>query len=549
MPPRSAVLVRFGGALKSLLTELRRRNVFRVAGTYLVVAWIAMQVVEVMAPALSLPDWVDGFIAMLLVIGFPIVVFLAWVFELTPEGIVQAESSTQVETKSFGIADTVLLITLVSVLGLMSYQLLERNSSGSKTAASQGKYLDRPAVVAVLPFTNVSSDPAQNHLADGLAIDIVSRLETLRLFPIISPNSTFVYKDKAVTITQVGADLGVDYVVVGTIRRSGNSLRVTAQLADAKSGLTIWSETYDRQMAELFDLQDDIARSIAASVAPEIQKSEIGKTRSAETDDMTAYELYLKGLRLNRDGSYTEVLAARANLIAAVERDPNFAPAYVQLAWLEHDLITYHAGDTTLERSIKAREFAIEYARQAVSIDPTLAEAHLIHGHMLLHYQRTEEGIKEMELALEQNPSSAFIQATASWGQIIAGNYEAGLSALEIARSLNPHDPLVWEYVSNEAYAYWLRGDYQKARERAKESISLNGANAYMYGVLISIHQLMGEEDAARDMAITLTERFPDWTLTTLDLTSFPERAKQRFREDLMASNWRDPRDPTPDFE
>ena len=372
--------------VRSLLTELRRRSVIRASSTYLIVGWIAMQVVEVMAPALALPDWVDGLVALLLIIAFPIVVVLAWVFELSPEGIVRTDPGDELELPPFGMLDTLLLIALVVVIVLWSYKLIGNGSAGLQLGEQSEQRQDKPSIVAVLPFTNVSADPEQDHLADGLAIDIGRRLESLRLFPIISPNSSFIYKNRTVTITQVGNELGVDYVVVGTLQRSGEQLRITAQLADAKSGFTIWSNTYERQIADLFELQDNIAKTVAASVAPELKRSEIGKTRSVKTEDMAAYELYLKGIRLDRTEGFDEALAARSFLLAAVERVPDFASAYVELAWIEHDMITYYGGETTFERKTEARDLALEYAQRAVLSNPQLAEAHSILGHMLLHF-------------------------------------------------------------------------------------------------------------------------------------------------------------------
>jgi adenylate cyclase len=529
--------------VQSLLTELRRRSVIRAAGTYLIVAWIAMQVVEVMAPALILPEWVDGLVALLLIVAFPIVVVLAWIFEVSPEGIVRTGPGDKLKPPPFGMLDTFLLIALVVVIGLWSYKLIGSGSSELHVDDQSDQRRGKPAIVAVLPFSNVSSDPEQDHLADGLAIDIVSRLESLRLFPIISPNSSFIYRNRSVTITQVGNELGADYVVVGTLQRSGEQLRITAQLADTKSGLTIWSNTYERQIADLFELQDDIARTVAASVAPELRRSEIGKTRSVKTKDMAAYELYLKGIRLARTEDYDQLLAARSFLLAAIERAPDFASAYVELAWLEHDRITYYNEYTTLEEATEARDLALEYARRAVSSDPQLGEARSIFGHMLLHYQRIDEGVKEMELSVKLNPSSARIHSQASWGQIVSGNYEAGLSSIETATTLNPLDPQLWEYISNEAYAYWLMGDYEKTREKAEESISLNPDNEYMYAVVISTFWQMGDPAAAREVALALTDKFPQFTLTTLEVTSFPPRAVSMFQTHLKAAGWREPRD------
>jgi TolB-like protein/Tfp pilus assembly protein PilF len=528
--------------MSRLFEELRRRHVFRVAGTYLVVGWVVMQVAEVMAPALNLPDWVDGFFALLLMGGFPIALVLAWAFDLTPEGI---ERTTPVGSESppsrFAWIDVGILVALLAVILMIGFSRVNDRTRASVAENAPGERRDRAAVVAVLPFANVSADAEQEHLSDGLAIDIVSRLESLRLFSIISPNSTFTYKDKPVTVTQIGEELGADYVVGGTVRRAGDALRVTVQLSDARNGITIWSETYDRQFVEIFELQDDITRQVAASAAPEIQRSEIGKTRSAAIEDLAAYELYLKGLRLQRTDSFEDAQAAQALLLEAVDRAPDFALAFVQLAWVEHDFITYFAGKSDIARTEAARDMALDYATRAVAIDGRLAEARTVLGHMLLHYGRIDESRRELELAIAQNPASAFIQAQVGWGHIVAGDYDAGLAATEIARRLSPHDPMAWEYIGNQAMAYWLKGDYSSARTKIQESTRLNPDNPYMAAVLASIEWESGERAEAERRIDVMMERFPDWTLETLYLTSFSEEGKERMRASMEAAGWRDP--------
>jgi TolB-like protein/Tfp pilus assembly protein PilF len=519
--------------------------VFRVAGAYLVVGWVVMQVVEVMAPALNLPEWVDGLMALLLIAGFPVSLVLAWAFDVTPEGVKRTgPADAEIPVRGFGAADGAILAALLVVAGLISYQLLTGEPRNAAAPAITGAGLERPAVIAVLPFTNVSGDPGQDHVSDGIAIDIVGHLENLRVFPVISPNSTFAYKGRSPNIVEVGRELGADYVVEGTVRRAGEALRVTAQLSDAHTGYSLWSETYDRAFSDLFALQDDITRSVVASVAPEIQQSEIGKTRIQTTDDMDAYELYLKGLRPSRTEDFEAAMRAWQNLLAAVERDPDFAPAWVELAWIEHDQITYYASHTTLERQTEARDRALEYARRAVKLDPLLGEARTALGHMLLHFQRIEDANRELARAVELNPSSAWIQSYLGWGQIAAGNYEAGLAAIEMGLRLNPNDPRGWEYVSYQAWGYWWQGDAERALERANEALRMYPDNPYMMMSLVGIHRALGDEAAARASAKELRERFPEWTMTTFHLTSFPPERIEQFIEDLEAAGWEDPRGP-----
>lgn len=525
--------------MDKILGQLKQRHIFRIAGIYAVVGWLLVQVASIMLPNLGAPGWVLSTFILLIILGFPLALILTWAAELTPSA--GADPGPEA-TMSAGMSDFAIIAMVAIIAAASIYQIM--NAGQEDIITKSGLVvsgIERRAAIAVLPFTNASADEEQDYFADGITVDIISRLQSLRLFPIISQNSSFTFRGASADVRKVGEDLGVKYIVEGTVQRAGERLRVTAQLIAVDTGFSLWSETYDRNTGDLFDLQDDITQSIASALAPEIKRSEILKARAKPTDDLDAYDLYLKGIRLSRAEEFSDVLAAQENLLEAVRLDPEFAPPLVELGWIEHDLITYYSDETTYERSKQARDQALEYGERAVSLDPQLAEAHSVFGHMLLHFGRLEQGLAALAHALALNPSSASIRTNYSWALILNGRQEEGLEEMTVSRRLNPNDPLVWEIYSNSAYAYLDMGRYQEAITNANSSLLLNPENPYSFMILVSGYHRDGRQEEALLAMENLKRVAPNFSIRTLDLTSFSATQIAGFRTDFAALGWSDP--------
>jgi len=428
-------------------------------------------------------------------------------------------------------------VLAAAALAVLGWQYLNRTEQPSDPVVQH----ERVSAVAVLPFNNVGNHVEQEYFSDGLTVDIVGNLQKLRLFPVISHSSTFVYRDQAVDIKTLGASLGAAYIVEGTVRRSGEQLRVTAQLLDASSGHSVWSETYDRKFEDVFSLQDEITRSIAASISPEIQRSEIVRAKTQPTENMTAYDLYLKGLRLAPVGPVQDVRAARDFLLQATELDPTFAQPWARLARLEHDLLTYYGPDSALRNFSEARQRALEYADRAVRLDPQFADGHVIKAHMLLHFQRIDEALEECEHAMALSPSSAEAIGQYAWGLIVAGRYKEGIDQMQKVKILSPNDPLMFEFLGNEAWAYAWMGEHERAIELTLRSLSLNPDNLYGYVTLITAYLQTGQPDKARANFEILVDRFSGFNTKSLEYSSLPANKTSIWEKNLASFGWKNP--------
>ncbi len=293
------------------IAELKRRNVFRVGVAYAIVAWLLVEVASVVLPTFEAPDWVMKVVTFHVILGFPLALILAWAFELTPDGIKREtaadpdESITHVTGRKLDFAIIGLLVIAVVFLVIDNYVLVAEPEQAEVVAEqvpgpesdSIPTVLphDRPAI-AVLPFNNLSPDAEHAFFADGLAEDLITRLSSWRAFPVIARNSSFQYRGGDVDLKRVSRELGVRYVVEGSVRRAGERIRVNAQLIDAPSGEHVWAETYDRKVADVFTLQDEISAIIAASLVGDLTRAEGERARQRGTNNLEAWSLYQLGL-------------------------------------------------------------------------------------------------------------------------------------------------------------------------------------------------------------------------------------------------------------
>jgi len=415
--------------MNQLLAELRRRNVFRVAAAYLVVGWLVMQVVATIGSAAGLPDWADSFALILLITGFPIVLFVTWAFELTPEGMKKTEAASH-DTAGFkplGTSDYVLIAAAVAVLSVAGLQALSTPASSDGIVAAgretetSGPSMDRVAAIsdtsiAVLPFADLSPDGDQAYFGDGIAEEILNVLVRIDGLQVTSRTSAFAFRSQSeLGIRDIAAELRVRHILEGSVRKAGDTLRITAQLIDAQTDAHLWSETFDHPAtaANIFAVQDEIASAIAAELSGRLGygvELEASPDR-IETEDISAYEAVLEGRDFFINRSYTNFPLAIERFEYAVELDPNYARAWAELAvaysiaisWAMVDrdyvVLAQHAAERALEiepeismaltalstvHTIDPRfydsERAIDLSRRAVASDPVSASAHLFLG-------------------------------------------------------------------------------------------------------------------------------------------------------------------------
>jgi TolB-like protein/uncharacterized membrane protein YhdT len=311
----------------SFLSELRRRNVFRVAATYIIASWLIIQVVTSISGPLNFPEWFEAAVIVLLIIGFTIAIVLAWAFELTPEGIKVTPSNAAVSgAKSWNLLDTTLVIALFAVAAAMVWSRLgvDGTAPGERSSQSPGKS------VAVLPFVDMSQAGDQVFFGDGIAEEVLNELTRLEGLRVASRTSSFAYRDGEADTREIARALNVSTVLEGSVRKSGERIRVTAQLINAADGYHLWSEVFERQLTDVFAIQDEIAQAVAGALGVRMGVGDVNAFGGAGTTNVEAYEAYLRGMN-------TPLFPAaqsdeRIRLFErAVELDPDYAAAWAAL--------------------------------------------------------------------------------------------------------------------------------------------------------------------------------------------------------------------------
>ena len=397
-----------------LFAELKRRNVFRVGVAYVLLAWVVIQVTDTVGPALNLPEWTLSVVTWFGVIGFPFALFFAWAFELTPSGIKLEKDVDRTDsvTHSTGRKIDFVIIGLL-VIALLSVVIFD-DSPPAVPGADEGPVAEAAVEpdanrsydsIGVLPFENMSSDPEQDYLSDGIAEELLNALAKLQNLQVAARTSSFAFKGQNQSITEIGSKLNVETILEGSVRKSGDRLRITAQLIDSADGYHLWSETYDRELTDVFQIQDDITKAIVAALRVHLDTGEAPVVRGSETTSMEAYEAYLRGKHQLRQSGQLSSRAALTSFREATDLDPSFAPA-----WAGRALTVMYLRETDFWGDIpreEARLLARNNIDRALALDGELAEAYVAEGILLADDYRYEEALQSFEKAVTINPSLA----------------------------------------------------------------------------------------------------------------------------------------------
>ncbi len=350
----------------------------------------------------------------------------------------------------------------------------------------------RPSI-AVLPFDNMSGDPEQEYFTDGLTDDIITTLSYQRIFPVIAHNSTFAYKGTSPDIKKVGAELGARYVLEGSVRKGGNRLRISAQLIDATTGHHIWAENFNRDLDDIFVVQEEITERIVGAVEPEIGKVERRRVVTKRPDSLDAWDHFQRGMAYLYE--YTEEGNAKAHeqFAKVTELDPNFSGGFTGQANVHHRDIELGFAEATTKKLAKV----FENARAAITLDDRDSVAHLMLGIALLYAGEHDQSIAEVEEALALNPSS-YAQIVHGAVQSFAGRPEEGIAAFERAFRLSPRDPRNYLYYGHFAHAQFNSRHYEDAARWARKSLRQLPENAYAQMVLAATLGHLGHEAQAR---------------------------------------------------
>jgi TolB-like protein len=394
--------------------------------------------------------------------------------------------------------------------------------------------LEGPSI-AVLPFTNMSGDPEQDFFADGMAEDIITALSRCSGLFVIARNSSFTYKGKAVDIRQVGRELGVTYVLEGSVRRGGNRLRINGQLIDAASGRHLWADRFDGELSDVFDLQDRITESVVAAIEPAVQLAEIERYRSSKPSKLDAYDLLLRAYALEHEFTAESTAAALACLDRALAVDPSYAPAMAMAAYC-HALRHFQGW---IARKDTHSADGVRLAWHAVELAPNDAKVLWMAAFAIwnMSHDRRDAAPELFHRSLLINPNSVMALTLGGWIEIMRGNQATGRTMIERARRLSPRDPRGWLTSGAMAIAAVVDEDYLEAIAWAEKALAQNRRFAVALRVLIVALVKLGRHDRATRVAQDLLEVEPELTISGfLKRIPFPlESMARTYAEALRA--------------
>jgi TolB-like protein len=447
----------------SLFAELKRRNVFRVAAAYAVVAWLLIQAADILLGNFGAPEWVFKSFTALLLLGFPLALFLSWAYELTPEGVkraadVSAEKSGSQAGKPIdwlilaGIAVVIVVMVADRVWAPATPERAEVAGEVSELAPSAQREAQEGVFIAVLPFDNYSPDPADAYFASGMTEEITSQLSRVSALRVVSRTAVSRALESQLSLAEISATLGVGAVLEGSVRKSGDMIRITTQLVDAVSGQHLWSTDFDRELADVFAIQREVALAIVAALQAELSPDEQARIEAPPTDNVAAYQLYLRSREFSSLGIATNRTAIEL-LRQAVALDPDFSDALAFLSWRH----TWAArlGD------LDAVEEAFATARRALEVDPASPFAHFALGSAYSVSEEIEENIASFERAIVLDPDHRTL-LDLSYNNAVTGRSAAALKQVTRAVRLSRNVP---NARAHAAAVLMMLGDEQRLED------------------------------------------------------------------------------------
>src|SRR5213082_173912 len=452
--------------MSGFFEEVKRRKVYRVAVAYIIVAGGIIQIASAVFPAWELPNWSQRLLIVLLLSGFPIALILAWAFDVTPEGVRVTAPPPSLPAYHRGRRNLFILLTIgVMLSAITGFFLLPRASA---------RKLDKS--IAVLPFQNLSDDKENAYFADGIQDDILTNLSKIGELKVISRTSVMPYRGKATNVREIGKQLGVSNILEGSVRRSGNKVRVNVQLIDANSDEHIWANDYDRDITDVFAIQTDLAQKISDALQAKLSPAEKSRMERKPTENGEAYLAFVQAHNLSNAVEEFEKLKQSEQLYArAIQLDPRFALAIARYALLESWIVH------TFERTTQRREKARALAQQALQLQPDLPEAHLAMGFSLYYGDNDFEGaLKEFEIAQRGLPNEAEGYLALGSIQRRMGKWPESNASLEKAAILNPKDSWV---LQNLALSYATLRDFGAANKTIDRGLKISPDNLGLWEI------------------------------------------------------------------
>jgi TolB-like protein/Flp pilus assembly protein TadD len=476
----------------NFLNELKRRNVFRVGIAYAVACWLLLQIVDLVLENINAPDWVMQVFMLALAVGFPIAIIVAWAFEVTPEGVklqknVDRSRSINRQT-GHQLNRGIIVILSIAIVFLLTDRFRDELFGGPATGevktentgatAGDKEKADSQKSIAVLPFRDMSAARDQAYFGEGIAEELLNALVKIDGLDVASRTSSFSLTGENLDIPAIAARLGVDHILEGSIRTSGQQVRVTAQLIEVKKDVHLWSETYDGSLDDIFKIQDEITSKITAALKLQLGSENMVPSAELLTGNAEAYQMYLQGRQLWRQRSAASLREAIRLFNKAVELDPGFHRAWSNMAVAYLNMPDY---DRSYDEN-EAFELSIEAADKALSIFPQSTEALIIKANYQAESCNIAKAARLYEAAIAFSPEDPTAH---HWYAILLGSAGRTALALEHIQKAKRYDPLISAVMAIEAGLYATMGDYARAEElhRNAAALGMYGGSLHPVGV------------------------------------------------------------------
>ncbi len=457
----------------NFFAELKRRNVYKVAVAYAVVGWLLVQVATQVFPFFEIPNWAVRLVVLLIVIGFPIAIVVAWAFESTPKGIERTMVADALQRRSTG--RTWIYIVIIGALLSVGLFLLGRYGFREKHSSSNEP---APKSIAVLPFDNLSRDPDNAYFAEGVQDEILTDLAKVADLKVISRTSVMQYKDAAArNLREIGRQLGVAHLLEGSVQRAAGKVRVNAQLIDARNDAHVWAQTYDRDLADVFAIQSEIAQTIAEQLRARLSPAERAAISQPPTTDVVANDLYVRAQALdyqaNDPGAKEGLLEGVRLLEEAVKRDPNFLLAYCLLCEINLDI--YWGG---FDHTDARREQANRALQRAEQIRPDAGEVHLQKGAYAYHgFRDYERARTELELARRLLPNSGQLYTYLAAVDRRQARWEDAIRNFARACELDPRNVFIFE---ESSFTHFGLKHFAESKSLMERALTLDPTNVFI---------------------------------------------------------------------
>jgi serine/threonine-protein kinase len=545
----------------SFLGELKRRNVVRMALLYVVAGWVLLQIADVLFDPLGLPEWTFRLVFGLLLLGFPFALIFAWVFELTPEGLKRerdidpGRSVVQQTGNKMNVAIIVLLV--LAIAGLVVDRVLPERSAGpergvgsERAAAPAGEpqavtvqepvAAEPPAAadegsIAVLPFVNMSGDPENEYFSDGLSEELLNTLVRIGGLKVTGRTSSFAFKGRNQDLREIGRLLNVANVLEGSVRKAGDRVRITAQLIKTSDGYHLWSDSFDRQLDDIFAIQQEIAEQVTRALQVTLLGESPGDRPAATfpSSDPQAYEEYLRGMYIwqrfpdDRDS----LIRARAHFEKAIELDAEYVDAYwgMYLFW---DRMNRNGHVPFIESKERMQQFAEELSRLAPGSDRALSAAA---RNALVNY-RYAEGRGFLAEAVERYPSNATVWSEYAASLVPLGQFDEALQAVSRAAEL---DPLSLEILRWKSFVLYVLGDCDGAAAAMQRALEFEpGIGRFRYYAAMCIYETTGDVQRALPLAQAEPVVFLHDTALAIFYNALGDAERAQERLDHMRANF-----------